>query len=257
RTRQLVAATHGRSVFSAPVPSLDGTITYPVVLRAVGAGTVAANGDALLCTATCFKNVSPGTTINVDATPGTSSVFGGWRICPDPEGTRCSLTVDGPPYVTAVFPPPRAPETQIVSPAPGVSRSGLLFVRWFSSDARDGTTYDLRYRVAHARGSLPDYPAAPQHPALTTTTWAIGAKPGSTYCFEARTLDVSGLVGPWSDERCVTVPLDDRSLHASGRDWARELAGDAYDSTLTWTTIGHATLRARGLRATSIGLLAQ
>src|SRR5439155_26279952 len=177
------------------------------------------------------------------------------RACDEPEGSRCGITVSGPTYATAVFPPPQIPETEMTSPAPGVSSTLTLFAQWRSPGAREGSTYDLRYRVAHARGALHDFPTTPQHIGLSTTTWAIAPRFGSTYCFEARTVDVTDLAGPWSGERCTTVPLDDRSLRGSRGGWWRLLDSRSFAGTTTWTTDRGATLRATGLRATGLSLL--
>src|SRR5207248_1544347 len=138
-----------------------------------------------------------------------------------------------------------------------VLRSDVFPVRWTSPQAREGTTYDLRVRVGRARGRLPAFSARPQHTDLTTNVWYIGGHTGATYCFEARTIDVTGPGGPWSDERCVTLPLDDGSLKERGRTWSRLGNSHFYEGTVSMTTLRGATLRARGLRATGLALLVE
>lgn len=80
-------------------------------------------------------------------------------------------------------------------------------------------------------------------------------RPGWTYCFSARGRDRVGNLGGWSDERCLTTPIDDRSF-ATTTGWRRVQQRASYRNTLTATN-RRGTMRRSGVPATTLRLLAQ
>jgi hypothetical protein len=89
----------------------------------------------------------------------------------------------------------------------------------------------------------------------TTTKAAAALKSGYTSCFRVRAIDASGTAGPWSAERCVSVPLDDRAMTTS-KGWRQTRATSAYKSTLTTAKSARRTLSKTGIRAARVGIVA-
>jgi GH25 family lysozyme M1 (1,4-beta-N-acetylmuramidase) len=142
--------------------------------------------------------------------------------------------------------PPRVTEPQELT-----RRKNVLF-KWNRSE--NLATYRVRYRASSKRGGFGDY----QEPVEETdkTSVRIRATRGSTYCFEVRAKDTAGNESEWSNERCTTVPLDDRDLRRSSG-WTRDSARSFYLDTSTETTRRGASLLARNVAAREIHLIAQ
>ena len=98
---KLIAATHGRGMFSAPAV-LGPTHAVTVVTSGNGSGTVTSDFDGINCGSTCTHAFLDGATITLTATPGADSNFSGWSGDCSGTGT-CRLTVDADKNVTATF----------------------------------------------------------------------------------------------------------------------------------------------------------
>ena len=77
---------------------------------------------------------------------------------------------------------------------------------------------------------------------------------GYEYCFSVRARDKVGNVSAWSADRCVSSPLDDRSL-TSSRSWSRLTGSGHYKSTVTQTTSKSVSLTRTGVQTKRITLL--
>ena len=128
-------------------------------------------------------------------------------------------------------------------------------VAWSSTDDRSGVgSYAVRVRSAPAAGSFGRFADLFASTPNTSTTFTAG--PGHSYCFVAMATDRWSNASAWSDQRCVTVPVDDRGLTASPG-WSRVRAQGFYlRSALSSTTRG-ATLVREGLRAHRIRVVAE
>lgn len=147
--------------------------------------------------------------------------------------------------------PVQAPEPSVVAPTSDVSgassafsRSSTLKVRWTASDlVSPVASTDVRYRRASALGG--PYTSYRWWINGTTTRLAtLDAVPGHQYCFSSRARNEAGAVSAWSEEKCTTVPFDDRQLAARG-DWVRVsregfLRGTASRTTDQWAALSTA-----------------
>jgi subtilisin family serine protease len=97
----LVTMSDARSVTASFQPD-----TYPLTVTFVGGGSGIVTGDALNCSTglPCTIEAPNGATRVLRAVPAGDSVFGGWTGC-TPVAEGCSVTMNGPKSVTAVFQP--------------------------------------------------------------------------------------------------------------------------------------------------------
>lgn len=74
----------------------------------IGSGTVTSNPSGINCPSDCSESYTPGTSVNLTATPGNSYTFTGWGgDCAFAETSpTCSLTMDAPKAVTVTFSTP-------------------------------------------------------------------------------------------------------------------------------------------------------
>lgn len=99
----LVAATHGRGMFTANVPEPMATLT--VARAGTGSGTVASTPTGISCGTTCVASFTTGTQVSLVATPAAGSVFAGWSgACAGTGG--CTVALSAAQSVTATFNPP-------------------------------------------------------------------------------------------------------------------------------------------------------
>jgi GH25 family lysozyme M1 (1,4-beta-N-acetylmuramidase) len=147
---------------------------------------------------------------------------------------------------TAPVPP------RVIKPRREVTLKTSLNVEWARAEAL--ARYDMRYREASKRGRFGEY----QQPVTGSeeTSARVNASRGSTYCFEARATDTAGNQSTWSNERCTTVPFDDRDLRRSSG-WKRSSARAFYLGTATKTRRRGASLLARNVAVREIHLVAQ
>lgn len=82
----------------------------------------------------------------------------------------------------------------------------------------------------------------------------VPASSGTTYCIQVRTLDTAGNATT-TDQRCTTVPLDDRAL--LGDDWNRVTGQGHFKNTLTTTKKHGAVLTRSNIKAKRLALVVQ
>ncbi len=124
---------------------------------------------------------------------------------------------------------------------------------WRAAVSAEGLAFDLRVRAA-----LPSRRLGPPRLWMAATTRrraVFQAKPGHTYCFSARVRSSRYGVSPWSRERCLAVPVDDRALARRGR-WRSGAAGGYLAGTFSETRSRGARLQ-RGVTARRLALLAE
>ncbi len=129
--------------------------------------------------------------------------------------------------------------------------STSLDLDW-SASGTGPLTYDVRYRRAAATGEFGTQVSWVGGAAATSGTFS--AAPGSTYCFSARATDQQPKTGPWGAETCTAIPLDDRSLKATGS-WSRKSGAGTYLGTFTVSSRRGDVLVARNLRASDLALV--
>jgi hypothetical protein len=149
--------------------------------------------------------------------------------------------------------PPSVPV--FTAPAGRYLVSTSVPVAWSSTDDRSGVgSYHVRVRIATAAGVLGGYRDVFASTPSTQTTY-VGAA-GRTYCFSAMATDRWENASGWSGERCVTVPIDERSFTASDG-WVRQHSSGYFHQTALGSTTPGSTLTRTGLNARRIRLVAQ
>jgi hypothetical protein len=123
-----------------------------------------------------------------------------------------------------------------------------------ASDASGVASYDLRYRragISGAFGGNTEWVTATR-----STTAALFVAAGYRYCISVRARDTFGNVSPWSAERCIARPVDDRSLGAATTGWTRTTSSSYYMGTVTSATGNGAALTLGAVSAKQVHLLA-
>jgi PASTA domain/Divergent InlB B-repeat domain len=99
---KLLAATHGRGMYVAPVLPARTTRALGLTKSGAGAGTVTSAPAGIDCGSVCAYDFDTGTPITLTAVAAAGSVFAGWSG--DCSGTgACQLTMSADHPVTAVF----------------------------------------------------------------------------------------------------------------------------------------------------------
>ena len=149
------------------------------------------------------------------------------------------------------------PRSEITGPVDRLRLSTGFPTSWETSDlwpGRIGT--DVRYRSAKWNAGFTTRKIWKQNTAAASAPFR--ARPGQTYCFSARghsTVTRFGTnVGPWSTERCLTTPVDDRTATANGR-WKQRSHPDYYRSTYRTTRHHGDTLTLKNVTARQLDLL--
>lgn len=141
-----------------------------------------------------------------------------------------------------------APTATLLAPTVPFQLPLSTTVRWSGSDASGIATYAVRSRSATYATGFGAY-TAPTSYAGTVTSHAFGSLvPGTTTCYQVRSVDKAGNVSPWTAERCTAVPLDERGLTRSSGWTATSATGWFQGTALSTNQLGatltkHATLR--------------
>ena len=149
------------------------------------------------------------------------------------------------------------PRSAMVAPYDGLPTSTVFPVAWNTSDPWQGLVgTDVRYRSAKWNAGFKTRKLWKQNTAAMSAP--LRARPGQTYCFSARghsTVTRFGTnVGPWSPERCITTPVDDRTATANGR-WKDVKRTGYYKSTYRQTRHHGDTLTLKNVTARQLDLL--
>ena len=82
-----------------PPPTL-----FPLNVTLAGSGTGTVAGGGINCPGTCSQSFTAGTPVTLTATPAGISAFGGWGgDCAGTTGPTCTVTMNGPRNVSAIF----------------------------------------------------------------------------------------------------------------------------------------------------------
>ncbi|MCW2501101.1 MAG: hypothetical protein JWN87_2777 [Frankiales bacterium] len=147
-----------------------------------------------------------------------------------------------------------APVNTIVAPAVGAVLTPTVTFSYRATDPSGVLSYDVRYRRATSNGAYSAYTSPSGWTNTTAATRVLAVTPGYEYCFSMRSRDKLGNVSAFTADRCVTAPLDDRSLVASAG-WTRPGVSGAYRSTITSTTRTGTTLTVRAVQTRRIALV--
>lgn len=148
-----------------------------------------------------------------------------------------------------------APFGAKVTNLPTVATAKTRTLTWTASDDNTGVSkFDVRYRSARwdasALGS-----ATTLKSATTAPYGAVSWSAGRTYCYEVRGRDGAGNVGLYETQKCVVVPLDDRSMTRAGS-WTSPTASKYYAGTASRSTDSGATLKRTGAKYRRLALVA-
>lgn len=148
------------------------------------------------------------------------------------------------------------PKVAMVKPGNAWSTTTRLVASWRATDAVSiVTTKDVRYRRTSVAGAVSSG-FVQWRTGTTANTGAVEVTPGATYCFATRARNEYDAVSKWSaQEKCTSVPTDDRSLAASGP-WLRSGATSYLAGTYTSTTKQGATLISSSRAVSTVGVLA-
>jgi Tol biopolymer transport system component len=146
-----------------------------------------------------------------------------------------------------------APVVTVTTP-PTVTVASSVTFSYRATDRLGVKSYDVRYRRASYTGSYTAYTSPAGWSATTATSRTLAVAAGNEYCFSVRARDTVGNVSSWSADRCVSSPLDDRSLAQSGS-WSRLTGSGHYRSTVTQTTSRSVSLTRTGVKTRRITLL--
>jgi GH25 family lysozyme M1 (1,4-beta-N-acetylmuramidase) len=156
---------------------------------------------------------------------------------------------------TAVVADTTAPTIPSFSkPADLFQKQVRFTVAWSATDTGTGVAgYDIRYRSASYNGGFGA--ETPFRTGTSATSAVFSGSPGKSYCFSSRARDRAGNLSAWSAETCTALPVDDRTLTASGA-WLRRTSGGYYRRTYSAAARAGAALLITGVQARRLALLA-
>jgi hypothetical protein len=227
---------------SAPVAGVQVTYTvYPD--QSTGAGATFPGGATTAVVTSASTGLATAPTLTANTSVGFFEVD---ATTPDPTFQMVTFNLTN---VSDTTPP----TVSLAAPAANVSLSTRLSVAWTGSDASGVASYDVRYRKAAWNGLFGSY--STWLSATTARSAAFTGAYGSDYCFSTRARDVAGNVSGWTAQRCVAIPLDDRSLTAS-TGWRRLTGSAFFHGTYTQTATIGKTLTRTGVRKGRVALVA-
>ena len=128
-------------------------------------------------------------------------------------------------------------------------------VSWIARDTDAGVDrVQVRRRTASYRSSFGAWSYFREK--AWTGSATLAGRPGRTYCLSVRARDRAGNWSAWSRGKCVSTPVDDRALGATGG-WRRvRTAATSYRRTETRATRRGAQLRLAGVRGRRLYVVA-
>lgn len=118
------------------------------------------------------------------------------------------------------------------------------------------TSYDVRYERAPYGGRFQPWVQPSAWTGITTTSVRSGLLRGWDYCFQVRARNRAGQVGPWSNTRCTSTPLDDTAATATSAGWLRSNSALLYAGTAMRTTTSGSWWKLDGVSVARLGLVA-
>lgn len=235
-----LVAWAGARVSLAPSPALTG----PVASFTLDASALPA-GSMLTCAVDDGAAVACGSEYRSPALASGPHIL---RVTSVQPGGR--VTVAARAFATDAT----APAVWLTSPTVAVTTAATATASYAATDTAGVASYDLRYRRAGTNGVFGGYTQPVSGTRATSAQVALAA--GYQSCISVRARDTLGNVSGWSAERCVSRPLDDRSLGAATTGWTRSTSSAFYLGTATWTTRTGAALAISGARARQVYVLA-
>lgn len=156
------------------------------------------------------------------------------------------------------------PPSIVTSPLPTSTLGSSVRFGWSATDLRrydsdvEGSgvaVYDVRYRTATEGSGLGGWVVPAGWSGRISNYVDLAVAAGRTYCFSVRSRDRHQNASPWSVDRCVAKPLDDRGLTAS-TGWTRTTGTAYYAGTATVARMTGASLTRTGVRTDTVQLLA-
>jgi hypothetical protein len=98
-----ITATDSSGATAATTLTVRDPVRLSVVPAGGGTGIVTSTPAGISCGADCSETYSVRTSVNLTASPSNKSIFDGWSGCDAASGTTCSLTMNDPRSVTAMF----------------------------------------------------------------------------------------------------------------------------------------------------------
>jgi len=149
------------------------------------------------------------------------------------------------------------PTASLLSPSGAVTVGRRVTVSFSGADPGGSgvTAYDVRYRAAAWNGGFGRWLQPPVWQGTTAHRVVLSVRPGHAYCFGVRAHDRADNVSvSWSTTRCTTVPVDDRTLTASGT-WHRVASTSAFRATLSVSSVHGSALRLVKARFRQVALV--
>ena len=105
QTTTLKAMAGASGMANSPVASAKYTILLNLTVSKtdLGGGTITSSPGGINCGSTCSGLYASGTTVQLTATPGLLSGFGGWTGCDSVSGNTCTVQLNSARSVTADF----------------------------------------------------------------------------------------------------------------------------------------------------------
>jgi hypothetical protein len=183
---------------------------------------------------------------------GHTETYDGVTVNVDNDAVDAAVAVPGTSPTDATAAP-----TVTVSPEPVSTTAATVPVTWTATQATGTTppTSDVRVRSASSTAAYGSWSTPSKWSGITATSVEATIAAGQARCFSVRSTSAAGTTSTWSAPRCVSRPLDDRSL-TRGSGWTSQSTSTAYGGTLTNTTRKGAVLSRTVPTVHQIGVLA-
>lgn len=183
------------------------------------------------------RAVHPGLAAQIVETDWTTVVTG------DAVGLSATANVESPGFAIneSGLPDTTRPEAELDGlPLYRKARTARLEWSGTDDDPEGVLSYEVRKReAAFTQSRYGDWSTIIRE--TTDDTVRAPVRAGTTVCFGVRATDEAGNVSPWTPKECTIVPVNDRSLRATGL-WEQGTADGAYLGTYTKTRAQGAVL---------------
>jgi len=150
------------------------------------------------------------------------------------------------------------PVVKLTAPTAPFTLGPKTTISWTGSDTGTGiASHHAQYQRARYSAGFGSWVMPSGWQALPASVHAVtlsSLAAGYEYCAEVQAVDKAGNSST-TQSRCITRPLDDKSLTASAH-WTRSTGGDYWNSTIITTKKLGATLKATGAQLDRVGIVA-